>query len=905
MTTEAERIILAFDARAAEVGAKVFEKSTSLVARGARSAVNAINPLHFTLNKLGTALSAGAIFYGLNKTVKEFATLEKQMASVSTMLDDQSMKYLPSYEKSIRSMSKSFGEGTDTLSKGLYDILSASVSADKALSVLETSAKAAKAGMTSTGIAADAITTVINSYRMSADDAAKVSDIMFATVKRGKTTFSELAPQIGQVASIAATAGLSFEELSAAIATMTRAGVKTDIAITSLKSIITSFLDPQEEAAKLARQYGFELNAATLKAEGLTGVLNKLKGMEKDHLAILMPNVRGLTGFAASLQNTEAQADDLNFMLHSSGRTLEAYNKMVSISDHAFERLGQTFVDTKRIIGKAFAPEWVRSAEQFNKTLDKNSDKISYWAKISAAELTRIKDYMVSFGTYLKDDFSEAANAGMQLFLASIETASKIAIDLAIRTGEGIWKGLKEGLTRRFKEEDLRKEAMRRYIVRGGDYENVPPRIDEGPGGLSTRIIPAYDKPKDEALLKQIYDEVKAEERAKMVESVYAGTGDTLKQYLTEFKQVKEGIISSVGGGLSEGLTEADTKAGAAHARAKMELQSKQYIEQLKPYVEKAKQFWQYIKAPWTNKETSIATSERAAVESEVVTRKIRSPQVQQYFDDLNFELSIIGKTNDARERAIEMRKLESAAMEAYAGNQARVNEELDAYRAKLDELEKARDLKWIADEMGQSFTNAFDKIIQGTESVSAAFRQMGYEIVRATMQKMVFDPMSSALSAGIQAAMMSFTGGASLAGNQAAISQAGGLSSVANSPQISAFMMNALGNVFSRGSVMAFADGGIVNRPTLFPMRNGTGLMGEAGPEAIMPLKRGRDGKLGVTVESSPQPAPIVNVPQPKVIIVDDPKKVYDHMSSYDGEKIFFDFVKRNSSAIGMILGG
>lgn len=58
----------------------------------------------------------------------------------------------------------------------------------------------------------------------------------------------------------------------------------------------------------------------------------------------------------------------------------------------------------------------------------------------------------------------------------------------------------------------------------------------------------------------------------------------------------------------------------------------------------------------------------------------------------------------------------------------------------------------------------------------------------------------------------------------------------------------SANGNVFSGGDVMAFANGGVVGGPTLFPMRNGRiGLMGEAGPEAIMPLQRGADGRLGV----------------------------------------------------------
>ena len=54
-------------------------------------------------------------------------------------------------------------------------------------------------------------------------------------------------------------------------------------------------------------------------------------------------------------------------------------------------------------------------------------------------------------------------------------------------------------------------------------------------------------------------------------------------------------------------------------------------------------------------------------------------------------------------------------------------------------------------------------------------------------------------------------------------------------------------GDSFSQGRVMPFAKGGVVSSPTMFPMRNGRGLMGEAGPEAIMPLARGADGRLGV----------------------------------------------------------
>lgn len=78
---------------------------------------------------------------------------------------------------------------------------------------------------------------------------------------------------------------------------------------------------------------------------------------------------------------------------------------------------------------------------------------------------------------------------------------------------------------------------------------------------------------------------------------------------------------------------------------------------------------------------------------------------------------------------------------------------------------------------------------------------------------------------------------------------------------------MFANGGAFSQGKVMPFASGGIVSGPTAFPMRGGTGLMGEAGPEAILPLQRGPDGRLGVRAGGGGQPVQvIVNISTPDV---------------------------------------
>ena len=75
-------------------------------------------------------------------------------------------------------------------------------------------------------------------------------------------------------------------------------------------------------------------------------------------------------------------------------------------------------------------------------------------------------------------------------------------------------------------------------------------------------------------------------------------------------------------------------------------------------------------------------------------------------------------------------------------------------------------------------------------------------------------------------------------------------------------------GSSFAQGRVMAFAKGGVVTGPTNFPMRIGLGLMGEAGPEAIMPLTRGADGSLGVRAQGGGGAAQrvVVNISTPDV---------------------------------------
>ncbi|MEL6679666.1 MAG: phage tail tape measure protein, partial [Pseudomonadota bacterium] len=130
---------------------------------------------------------------------------------------------------------------------------------------------------------------------------------------------------------------------------------------------------------------------------------------------------------------------------------------------------------------------------------------------------------------------------------------------------------------------------------------------------------------------------------------------------------------------------------------------------------------------------------------------------------------------------------------------------------------------------IGRGLRSAFDTLVFDGGRASDALREFGRTLSSSILTQAltpVQNAIGSAIGNAVQSGVTAIAGGGTAGAGTTAMAD---------------------GGVVTSGRVQAFANGGVVRGPTYFGMRGGTGLMGEAGPEAIMPLSRGPDGKLGV----------------------------------------------------------
>jgi TP901 family phage tail tape measure protein len=186
----------------------------------------------------GAAVGAGAAV-AAGKGITAFAGFETSINEVFTLMPGITDKAMADMSDDIKDFSKEMGVATNESVPALYQAISAGVPANNVFDFLETAQMAAVGGVTDLETAVDGISSVVNAYGEDVVNASEASDLMFTAVKLGKTDFEQLSRSIFQVAPIAASMGVGFGDVSAALATLTAQGVPTSVAATQMKAAVS------------------------------------------------------------------------------------------------------------------------------------------------------------------------------------------------------------------------------------------------------------------------------------------------------------------------------------------------------------------------------------------------------------------------------------------------------------------------------------------------------------------------------------------------------------------------------------------------------------------------------------------------------------------------------------------
>ena len=312
----------------------------------------------FTQGVSSMTVAAGTLIADLVKTassqltnlaqsaIRNGSVYETSLAKVGTIADLGKLS-IQKLGSQITDTSNTMGIAATDIAEATYQAISAGQDTANAVEFAGQAAKLATAGFTSTTSAVDILTTALNAYGLSADQATHVSDVLLTTQNLGKTSADELSSSMGKVIPLAAAYNVSVENLSSGLAVMTANGIATAEATTYTKSMLNELGDTGSTVGKILQQQTGK-SFAQLSADGkslgdVLQVLYDSVGDDGTAFAGLWSSVEAGTG---ALSLVSGGADKFNGvlaqMVDSAGATDTAYQTMTDTFQHSMESLQTT-----------------------------------------------------------------------------------------------------------------------------------------------------------------------------------------------------------------------------------------------------------------------------------------------------------------------------------------------------------------------------------------------------------------------------------------------------------------------------------------------------------------------------------------------------------------------------------
>ena len=294
-------------------------------------------------------------------SVKMAGDFDAQFREITTLINAPT-ETLSGFKEELLAYGRDSTQSFEAINSAVYNAISAGVDYTDSLELVRLAEQGAVAGRASVDESLGLLISSLNAYGVGTEQAANYSDLFFTTLQRGVTTLPELASSLGGVTGLAATAGVSIEELLAAVATLTATGSTTSGALTQIQAAISNLLKPSSQAADLASELGIEFNAAALESKGLSGVLQDVQqatGGNTEQMARLFGSVEALNGvLTLTGLGADRFAGNIEAMGNAAGATDEAYARMAGTVEQNNQRIVNAFQGLLISIGTPLLDEF-------------------------------------------------------------------------------------------------------------------------------------------------------------------------------------------------------------------------------------------------------------------------------------------------------------------------------------------------------------------------------------------------------------------------------------------------------------------------------------------------------------------------------------------------------------------
>lgn len=437
-------------------------------------------------------LAVGAAFATFAvKSAADFDAAFRQITTLFDATDEDLAKFKDSILEYASGSSASLEEITNSLSAAI----GSGVEYSKSLDLIATAEKLSVATRADLKGTTEVLVSTLNAYGLSTSEAGSVSDKLFQIIKDGKIEMTDLSASLANITPIAATAGVSLDEIGAGIATLTAAGVQPSTAIDALRSALSNLIKPSEQAKKLANELGIEFDANALKSKGLAGVLDdvqKATGGSADKMAILFGDVQGLS---AVMTLTGSQADAFADSLGSMGKAAGAVDAAFAKMNGSVEQSSAKAVNALKVllveIGTPLLDEFGGIATAIAKVFAAVADSVKDGA------LSGLVEYIESLAAEIQKAFEQiATNLPAALEKADLSGFTK-GLDAVVGSVKGLFDGFDlgsaDGLARAIETLGAAFLGLSKYAA--GVIESFEPMFDllvevgKGAAGVDSSVF--------------------------------------------------------------------------------------------------------------------------------------------------------------------------------------------------------------------------------------------------------------------------------------------------------------------------------------------------------------------------------------------------------------------------------